>query len=305
MNLKYFIADAFSAEIFHGAQIAVLPAAGKLSGAQMQKVAAELNLSETVFITKVDGVRGFQARAFSPREEVSVVGHPLIAAAHVLASSGFLALANGVHDLEVDTGQQTCPIAISFKDDLPNKVHYAVSVTPTVDRFVPPRSELAAILGLSIDDLDAPDGLRPLLVACGRPYLVLAVKNRAAARRARFDFSSWSQSSAPSMLAQEILLVATDTEASSADFYGRLVGPAIGVNEDPPIGTAVPALAAWLCDHDHIRQGTYPFTLERGSRATRHSLLDVEMDNHRKEVLQLRVGGSAALVCSGDINLPG
>lgn len=304
MELKYFTADAFTSEPFHGAQIAVVPEAGALSAGQMQAIAMEFNLTETVFITGVDGLRGFQARAFSPRAEVTVFGHPLIAAAKVLASCGLLDLHDGTHDLVVECGDQSSQVAITVQSGQVEQVFYAVAVTPIVDRFVPPRSELAAFLTLSVDDLEAPDGLRPLLVACPRPYLVMAVKNRDAARRVRFDFSKWSNSSAPSMLAQEILLVATDAEDSGADFYARLVGPEIGVHEDPPVGAALPALSAWLCYHDHIRLGTYPFAVERGSRETRHSLLQVEMDNQRKEVLQLRIGGRARLVCEGRMTLP-
>jgi len=304
MQLSYFTADAFTSEAFQGAQIAVLPDAGELTGAQMQTIATEFNLTETVFITAVENSQQLFARAFSPREEVPVFGHPLIAAAHVAAGSGLLDLANGTHDLQVQCGEQSSGLAITMNKGQPERVQYAVTVTPRVDRFVPTRSELAAILSLSVDDLDAPDELRPLLVACPRPYLVLAVKNRDAARRARFDFGNWSNSSAPSMLAQEILIVATDAEEGTANFYARLVGPEIGVNEDPPVGAALPALAAWLCDHDHIRRGTYPFAVERGSRSTRHSLLHVEMDNQGKETLQLRIGGSAVLVCEGRITLP-
>ena len=106
------------------------------------------------------------------------------------------------------------------------------------------------------------------------------------------------------MLAQEILLVSTECEDNEANFHARLVGPAIGVSEDPPVGSALAALACWLCEHDHIRQGTYPFGVERGSRLTRHSLLHVEMDNLGREQLPLRVSGNAAVVCRGSILLP-
>ncbi|MEL0083528.1 MAG: PhzF family phenazine biosynthesis isomerase [Gammaproteobacteria bacterium] len=304
MELAYFTADAFTSEVFHGAQIAVVTDAGSLTGLQMQSIAAEFNLNDTVFVTGIDPGRGFQARAFSPRQEVTILGPALIATAHVLAAAGRLELPEGITDLRVDCGQQSSDLAITLENGQPTLARYAQTVTPRVDRFVPPQSELSALLSLSVDDLSAPDGLRPLLVACPRPYLVLAAKNRDAARRARFDFASWSSSSAPAMLAQEILLVATDTEDSAAHFYARLLGPEIGVNDDPPVGAALPALAAWLCAHDHVRRGTYPFAVERGSRATRHSLLQVEMDNQGKETLQMRIGGGATLVCEGRINLP-
>ena len=304
MDIQFFTADAFTNEPFQGAQIAVLPQAGDLKSEQMQQIAAEFNLSETVFVSSVEQNRRLHVRAFSPREEVTVVGHPLIAAAHVVVEAGVVSLEDGTHDLEFCSGDQTIEMSVVIEKGVVNRAQYRLVVTPRVDRFVPSRSELATILSLEVDDLDGVHDLRPLLVAAAQPYLVLAVKDFQTVQRARFDFNNWSHSSAPSMLAQEILLVANHAQDPTASFHARLLGPAIGINDDPPVGAAIPALAAWLCDHDHIRRGTYPFTVERGSRSTRHSLLQIEVDNQGKETLQMRIGGSAALVSEGRMRRP-
>ena len=103
---------------------------------------------------------------------------------------------------------------------------------------------------------------------------------------------------APSMLAREIALFCSGAHAK-ADFHIRLLGPDIGKDEDPPIGAFVPSFAAYLCAHDHIRIGTYPFTAERGNPQARLSLLDVEMDNKGEETLTVRVGGSAVTMSQG------
>ncbi|MBL4623019.1 MAG: PhzF family phenazine biosynthesis protein [Immundisolibacteraceae bacterium] len=304
MDIQYFTADAFSNKPFQGAQIAVVPAATALSGEQTQILAAEFNLSETVFVTSIENNQRLQLRAFSPREEVTVIGHPLIAAAHVVVSAGELSLADGTHDLEISSGGETTELSVIIENGAVSRAQYRLTVTPRVDRFVPSRSELASILTLDVDELDSVKDFRPLLVAAPQPYLVLALKDHLAVKRARFDFHSWSHSTAPSMLAQEILLVANQAEDPAANFHARLLGPAIGVNEDPPVGSAIPALAAWLCDHEHIRRGTYPLMVERGSQNTRHSLLQVEIDNQGKEHLQMRIGGNATLVSEGRIRLP-
>ena len=304
MDIQFYTADAFSSEPFQGAQIAVVPAATALSVQQMQVLAAEFNLSETVFVTSIENNQRLHLRAFSPREEVKVVGHPLIAAAHVVASTGELSLSDGTHDLEVCSGGETTELSVVIENGTVSRAQYRLTVTPRVDRFVPSRSELASILSLDVDELDGVQEFRPLLVAAPQPYLVLALKDHLAVKRARFDFNSWSLSSAPSMLAQEILLVANHAENLVADFHARLLGPGIGVNEDPPVGAAIPALAAWLCDHEHIRRGTYPLMVERGSQDSRRSLLQVEIDNQGKEHLQMRIGGNATLVSEGRIRLP-
>ncbi|MDD5274416.1 MAG: PhzF family phenazine biosynthesis isomerase, partial [Methylovulum sp.] len=79
-DYHYYIADVFTRQIFNGAQIAVFPYAEALSRQQMQKVASELNLSETVFVKKHDKRTGRRVmRVFSPQREIDFAGHPIIA----------------------------------------------------------------------------------------------------------------------------------------------------------------------------------------------------------------------------------
>jgi trans-2,3-dihydro-3-hydroxyanthranilate isomerase len=90
----------------------------------------------------------------------------------------------------------------------------------------------------------------------------------------------------------------------TSDFHARLVGPDIGVNEDPPIASSMPAFAHYLCAQPQVKPGTYTYTVDRGEAATRQSILRVEMDNKKTEELTVRVGGPAVLVSSGRIDLP-
>ena len=89
MKYNYYIADVFTTAIFSGAQIAVFPNAEGLNKTQMQLVARELNLSETVFVfhpNKQSTTRVM--RIFSPLTELDFAGHPVIATAFVLTSCG-------------------------------------------------------------------------------------------------------------------------------------------------------------------------------------------------------------------------
>ena len=100
------------------------------------------------------------------------------------------------------------------------------------------------------------------------------------------------------------MLFANQTANTNSDFHARLVGPNIGVNEDPPIGSAMPAFTSYLCAHEHTRLGTYTFAIDRGNENDRRSLLHIEMDNKGKNQLNIRVGGQAVLVSEGKINVP-
>lgn len=99
VNIDFYTAEAFTERPFHGAQIAVFPEAGALSEAQMQRLAAEMNLSETVFVTGREGERFF-LRVFSPLKEVEFAVHPIIATGHVLASLGLVDLEESPRRIE-------------------------------------------------------------------------------------------------------------------------------------------------------------------------------------------------------------
>ena len=300
----FHTADAFTEHRYHGAQIAVVPDATGLDAGQMQRVAAEFNLSETVFVfpDESDPLRK-RVRIFSPTRELDFAGHPVIAAGHVLASIGQIPL-EGTHTRAVfEKNKGPVEVYITQHDGQPILVQFQLAVRPYADRFVPPPSEIAKILDLRQDAIGTPL-YPPMLVASDRPYLVVPLRDYDAVRSAVFSYRYWTMSSAPSMMAQEMLLISTQTADPSADFHGRLVGPEVGINEDPPIGAAMPAFAGYLAAQEHVREGTYAFAAERGTPRTRLSILNVEMDNKGREELELRVGGPAVSVSRGHFIAP-
>ena len=302
MNYKYYIADVFTDRIFQGAQIAVFPKAEGLNKDTMQRIAKEMNLSETVFVFDEEGANHFRLRTFSPKQELEFGGHPMIAAAWVLTSNGDLQLSGEHTPLVFEQNTGPINVYVTTEDGQPKLVQFTMPVSATVDRFVPTDKELAAILSLDTAELENKK-FDPMLISCGKNYLIIPVNIYQTVRKARFNFNAWSGSSAPSTLAREILLVTPTSGAGMSDFHARMVGPDISQAEDPPIGTALPAFTAYLCQHKHISKGTYVFSIDRGMESTRRSELNIEMDNKPDNELVIRVGGPAILVAEGQINL--
>jgi len=81
---RIFVVDAFAEAPFTGNPAAVVPDAAGLSDAAMQDIAAEMNLSETAFLTEAEGA--LCLRWFSPVHEVAFCGHATVATAHVLTA---------------------------------------------------------------------------------------------------------------------------------------------------------------------------------------------------------------------------
>ena len=86
---SYYTADVFSERIFGGNPLAVFPEASGLTRTQMQKIAAEFNFSETVFVFPPETDQGSKkVRIFTPSIELPFAGHPTVGTAYILALIG-------------------------------------------------------------------------------------------------------------------------------------------------------------------------------------------------------------------------
>jgi len=301
MEYKYFTTDVFTEKPFNGAQVPVFPESAGLSDELMLKIANELSASNTVFVESL-GEASYKLRCFTPIKEVSVSSHTVMAAAHVLASNGSCPLGDKPVAIHFEGQNVDVQAHVSRNGDKPGMIEQSLTTHSAVDRFTPRHEELAAMLSLSPADIGF-DHFEPLIVSCGTPYLIVPIKSYRAIQEARFRFDPWSRSSAPSSLAQDILLFANNTDPSVADFHTRLFGPDIAGYEDPPVGATIPAFANYLCAHPHIQLGTHCFAVERGHSGARQSIINVEMDNRRSSDLTIRVGGKAVLMSESKLML--
>lgn len=303
MKYTYYIADVFTQQRFNGAQIAVFPQADGLNNETMALIARELNLSETVFIFRISkSGNSRRMRMFSPLAEVDFGGHPVIAAGYVLGLSGDITLSKAITPIIFEQNAGNVETNISSDNGRPSFVQFTRKVKSLVDHFAPSNEELAQFLGIAQSELDTKKYL-PRLVSCGFPYLVVPVWNYETVRKARFNDAAWSQSTAPQTAAQEILLFAPKSPFPDADFNVRLLGPRIAFHDDPPVGSAMPAFCSYLCSFEHTRKGTHVFSVDRGQANSRRSVISLEMDNKREELLTIRIGGQAVLVAEGTLDL--
>lgn len=304
MNYIYYIADVFTKQVFNGAQVAVFPDADGLTDQQMANIARETNLSETVFLFRpTETKKNWRMKTFSSFAEIDYVGHPIIAAAFVLVLSGQIELADSDFTLVFEQNTSSITVNITNEAGKPGSIQYTRENSPTVDFYAPTDGEMAKLLGIEEKYIDNKK-YSTRLVSCGYPYLIVPVFYYEIVRKARFNFSAWSQSSAPQTTAQEILLISPKTPFQDSDFAVRLLGPNIGINEDPPVGSAMASFASFLCSFDHMRKGTYTFAVERGDEKVRRSVINLEMDHKGEDTLTIRVGGEAVMVAKGTMTVP-
>jgi trans-2,3-dihydro-3-hydroxyanthranilate isomerase len=302
MRYRFITADVFTDRIFGGNPLAVLPDARGLDGAQMQRVAREFNLSETVFVLPPDDpAHTRRLRIFTPAQEIPFAGHPTVGTAVILAATGAIELAGDTTPITFEVPAGPVPVTIRAAGGRPSFAQLTAPVAPEV-RPAPAPDAIAAMLSLAPADLRTAAGL-PAFVSCGFPLLIVEVAGRAALGRARLDMALWQDLLADAW-SREVYLVSRETADPEADFQVRMFAPAAGITEDPATGGAAAALGGWLGLRETPPDGTTRHLLVQGLEIGRPSRLEVEVEKRAGTLAAVRVGGAAVLVSEGTLEVP-
>ncbi|HSH75480.1 MAG TPA: PhzF family phenazine biosynthesis protein [Longimicrobiales bacterium] len=305
MELPFHTLDVFTDRVFGGNPLAVFPDATHLPTDLMQRIAREMNLSETVFLGPPEtGDATARVRIFTPAVEVPFAGHPTIGAAVFLAG-------RREHDQDAGSDRVTLrleenvgpiPVEVRYEGERPVFARFTTAVLPEHRPCPHALAELASLVGLEPTDIGT-DGLEPEMVSCGLPFVVIPVRKLDAVRRAALDMERWSRTLSASW-APHLYLVSTEAEGEGVDLHVRMFAPGAGVAEDPATGSAAAALAGYLSAADGRPDGSLSWTLEQGLEVGRPSLLYAEADRTGGRTVAVRVGGHAVAVTRGAMVIP-
>lgn len=296
----FFTLDVFTGRPFGGNPLAVVLDGERLGGEQMQAVAAEFNLSETVFVlppAKAHSAR--KLRIFTPRAELPFAGHPTVGTAFLLAKLGLVPLDANDPVIMLEEGVGNVAVNVQLGSDGPVATRMSVPKMPELGPEPPPSHALAAMLSLSVDDLLP--GRLPRAYSCGVPFLFVPVRDREAIARAKIRPDLWEKT-VSRWWASSVFVFTFDTEIPQAQVHARMFAPAFGIVEDPATGAAASALAGYLCDLE-ARDGSLRWQIEQGFEMGRPSLMELEADKGGGRITAVRVGGRSVLMSEGWINL--
>lgn len=303
MELPFVTLDVFTDRAFGGNPLGVFPGAAHLSTALMQRIAGEMNLSETVFLGPPETPDGSaRVRIFTPKVEVPFAGHPTVGAAIHLASASEERPSDGEVRLVLEENVGLVPVDVRFEGGRATFARFTTAILPEHRPARYDRADLAEMVGLEPEEL-CPDGLEPEQVSCGLPYCVVPVVSAEAVGRAVLDLGCWRRTLADSW-AHHVYLVSLDAEGDGVDARVRMFAPGAGVLEDPATGSAAAALAGYLSEVDGRAEGTLAWTVEQGLEVGRPSLIYIEADRADGATTAVRVGGSAVAVASGTMTVP-
>ncbi len=288
---RYLTMDVFSERVLEGNPLAVFPDASGISEITMQKIAAELNLSETTFIapaTRPDCA--VSVRIFTPTRELSFAGHPTIGTSFVVLEEEFVPKGTSEFVLEEKIG----PVRIRVEPGIRPLIWLA---TPpiTFERLYDP-DLCAKAVGLNASDLL---DVSPQVVSAGNATLMIAVCDKEQVDQAGLDSSGLSllkSNDEPPLL----VMVFTPTRDGA---YSRVFGPEYGIREDPATGSATGPLAAFMVQHGLVSgaAGTR-FVSEQGVKMGRPSVLHIQL-NGENGVNGIEVGGYVSPVAEATMTL--
>ena len=291
----YLQYDVFTDRAFEGNQLAVFPEPAGLSTAQMQRIAQEMNFSESTFIFPPERGGDVRMRIFTPGEELPIAGHPTIGSTFALAETGVIA--PGRDDFVFELGVGPAPVSLEWKGDS-LAFAWMTQPVPTFGAVIEDRPALAAALGVAPGDLV--DGLPVQMLSCGVPFLYAPLASKAAVDSVSIDRRGLARCTERAGLGEIPVFVFSIERAEGETVYSRMLAPGFGISEDPATGSASGPLGSYLLDYRVVsaEQARSMISLQ-GAAMKRPSRVHISIDSEGERISRVRVGGHAVLVAEG------
>lgn len=304
MVLRYVVYDVFTDTRLQGNPLAVIFGGDHLSDDQMQAVAKELNLSETVFVVDAqNSTHAAKLRIFTPAYELPFAGHPTVGTAIALTemNRGEGQEVDTVFVLEETVGPVRC--AVKLSKDQASFAEFDLPRNPFQIELNLDRQGLADAIGLKLSDLGFENHF-PSIWTAGVPFLMLPVHNLAKVQAVEFDPMLWERAAplVEGRLASAYIYCRGGVN-HNARFHARMFTSDMGIAEDPATGGAVAALAGAIHRFDALPDGHHPILIEQGQEMGRPSYIHLHVDVKDTAISRARIGGQAVKVAAGEIFL--
>jgi trans-2,3-dihydro-3-hydroxyanthranilate isomerase len=273
------VVDVFTATPLEGNQLGVFPDALGVPSEHMQRLARELNLSETVFVLPAEAGGDARVRIFTPRHELPFAGHPVLGCAFVVGD------ALDRNTVRLETGLGLIPIELEREDGriVFGRMQQVIPDWRPYER----EGELLAALGVERSGL-------PVEAYPNGPLHVFAeLESEQAVARLKPNYAA---------LAELGGVAANCFAGAGTSWKTRMFAPAGGVFEDPATGSAAGPLAIHLARHGRIAFGEQ-IEIRQGAEVGRPSVLYARAEGSGDRIDRVEVGGSAVIVARGDFRV--
>ena len=296
MQKDFVQVDAFTHRPLYGNPAAVVFDADDIPADTMQRIAREMNLSETVFLLKpTTPDADYRVRIFTPMNELPFAGHPTVAAAHSV-------LARYPDKADATLLRQECGIGI---------VPVEVLLTPAggkllrmtqgvpVYRDAPlSRETVARMLGCAESDL----AVSPVeVVSTGVPWLIVELSRFEAISALEPDQGLIARE-CKALRAAGVTVFVHGGEGRPVRLRVRTFAPGEGVPEDPVCGSGNGSVTAFIARHKHPDQASGSYVAEQGIEIGRDGEIHASWEREG-DTVRVRIGGEAAVAACGQLFL--
>lgn len=278
--LTYVIADVFAQKPLEGNPVAVfLAGSERLTAERMQRIAREMNLSETTFVQAATRGGDLAVRIFTPVNELPFAGHPLLGTAIVLGAL------RSLDQIRLETAMGVIPFELEWADGkiICGRMRQPI---PTWEPYEH-ADELLAALGVESSVL-------PVEVYRNGPrHVFVGLPTVAALSRVEPDQRA---------LARLPDMAANCFAGAGSRWRARMFSPAYGVAEDAATGSAAGPLAVHLARHGLIGLGER-IEIMQGVEMGRPSIMFARADGSAEQVHTVEVSGAAVIVAHGGMRI--
>jgi trans-2,3-dihydro-3-hydroxyanthranilate isomerase len=285
--------DVFAEKPLAGNQLAVVLDAEDIPSDVMQRIAKEMNISETTFVLPPrDPANAARVRIFTPASEVPFAGHPTVGTAWVLATQGLVPGGATEFVLEEEIGP--VPVrGVKSAGGLTFWMRHPALSFGAVERR---RAQAADAIGLT--EADLMENVPVQVASTGNPFLFFALRETGAVDEAAFDFDGLTEV----LEATHAFGAFVFASAGGNRLYSRMFS--LDIPEDPATGSASGPLGAFAVKYGLVpRSPVVEIISEQGTKMGRQSFIHIELAYEGSDDIpgRIEVGGSVRPVITGTL----
>lgn len=304
-SLKFHQADVFTDEPFGGNPVAVLPDAQGLADEELQQIAREMNLSETVFVFQpTDPKASAKVRIFTPTREIPFAGHPILGTFYILGKLKRLPFTEPITSLFYECNIGVFPIELHVHKGQILRVVMTQPKPEFLGKVDSPDSALEIAKALGMDKRAIVDAKFPIeVVSTGLPVIIVPVRTLTAVRSIVPNPTAITEFCRRHG-ANGIMVFTTVTVDEFSTVHTRMFASPIGILEDPATGSASGALGAYLVHNGVVEVAiTTEIIAEQGYEMDRPSRIIIQVESDDDIIQEVKVGGEVVMVIEGTITL--
>lgn len=287
-----YIVDVFAEVAYSGNPLAIVIEDQRLSATTMQRIAAEMDFSETTFVTPEPEDGAYRVRIFTPSQEIAFAGHPILGTAWVIRQYMSSSNANEVR-LKLAVGD--IPVSFEQRAAQPEVVWF--HAPPVKLGNYCDQTKMAIALGIEPHEID--DNFPVQQLSANTSAVIVPLCSLDALKRSKLNLERYAELAAQGFPPLTYLFC-RETHHPQNDLCARFFFDAHGIREDPATGNGAAFLGAYLSEHRFYPEPSFTIQIEQGYEIRRPSLVMLRA-NQGAGVREISVGGQVVPVLQGEL----